>query len=205
MTDGTIDLAHLIAFNLTLLAAIASPGPALLVAIRTTLASGRRAGVATGAGLGTMAATWTLLALLGLDGLFQLVPWGYMAAKGAGALYLLHIAYRTWKGARAGIADRARPARHAFRDGFLINLLNPKSVLFAAAVLVVIFPAGLGPWEMAIVVGNHLAVELAFYAALAAAMSSETVRGRYLAAKRHLDRGAALLLGALGLRLLVDR
>ncbi len=58
--------AHLIAFNLTLLAALASPGPAMLVAIRATLLGGRSHGIATGLGLGTMAALWTGTALLGL-------------------------------------------------------------------------------------------------------------------------------------------
>ena len=35
---------HLLAFNLTLLAAIASPGPSLLFLVRTTMAEGRAAG-----------------------------------------------------------------------------------------------------------------------------------------------------------------
>jgi threonine/homoserine/homoserine lactone efflux protein len=38
-------IEHLIAFNIALFAAIASPGPALLVAIQTTLSSGRTAGM----------------------------------------------------------------------------------------------------------------------------------------------------------------
>ncbi len=46
-----IDAAHRVAFNRTLLAALASPGPALLLALRTTLVAGPRAGIATGAGL----------------------------------------------------------------------------------------------------------------------------------------------------------
>ena len=57
---------QLLAFNVALLVAIASPGPALLMAIKTTLSGGRTAGIAVGAGLGLMAATWTLMALLGL-------------------------------------------------------------------------------------------------------------------------------------------
>ncbi|WP_425039307.1 hypothetical protein [Primorskyibacter sp. S187A] len=43
---------HLVAFNITLLAAILSPGPAMLYFIRTTLAEGRRAGIFTVLGLG---------------------------------------------------------------------------------------------------------------------------------------------------------
>ena len=57
MTPGQV-----LAFNIALLFAIASPGSALLVAVQTTLRYGRAAGIAVGAGLGSMAATWTLLA-----------------------------------------------------------------------------------------------------------------------------------------------
>ena len=56
----------LLAFNLVLMAALASPGAALLYCIKTCVSAGRIAGLATGAGLGTAAALWTLAALLGL-------------------------------------------------------------------------------------------------------------------------------------------
>ena len=198
--------AHLIAFNLTLLAALASPGPALLIAVRSTLARGRAAGICTGLGLGTMAALWTLAALLGLDTLFRLFPWAYTAAKVTGALYLLWIAVQTWRNARApiGPAPEARTGR-AFLTGFTVNLLNPKSVLFAAAVLVVIFPAGLTPAEVGLITLNHLLVEIIAYSALAWLLARDAVRIRYLALKHIFDRAAATILGALGLRLLIDR
>ena len=198
-------IEHLVAFNIALLAAIASPGPALLIAIQTTLRSGRKAGIAIGCGLGLMAATWTLMALLGLDAIFRLVPWAYVAAKALGAIYLLYIAWGMWRGARNPVEARSQPARHAFRQGFLINVLNPKSVLFAAAVLVVIFPAGMTLFENSVVVLNHLFVEVLFYTALAFGMSTRRVSNGYLKAKVYLDRTASVILGALGIRLLIGR
>lgn len=196
---------QLIAFNVALVAAMASPGPALLVLIRTAVAEGRLAGVACGCGLATMAATWTLLALLGLEGIVRMVPWLYAVAKVAGALYLIYLAVKTWRGARDALALDVRPVRHAFRDGVLVNLANPKSVLFAAAVLVVIFPAGLPLADKAVVVANHLVVELTVYAILATALGAAAVSRRYLRAKFWLDRFAAVALGALGARLLASR
>lgn len=198
-------IEHLIAFNLALFAAILSPGPALLVAIRTTLSAGRRAGIAIGCGLGLMASLWTLLALLGLDAVFTLFPWFYFLAKTAGAVYLLYIAYKMWTGARDRIEASAQPARHAFRQGFLINLLNPKSVLFAAAVLILVFPADMSAVENLIVVVNHALVEFSFYTVLAIGMSTTTVGQRYLRAKLYIDRMAAAVLGSLGIRLWASR
>ena len=43
-----------------------------------------------------------------------------------------------------------------FVRGVLINLTNPKSVMFAAVVLIVVFPPKLGLAETAFIVGNHL-------------------------------------------------
>ncbi|USG62259.1 LysE family translocator [Sneathiella marina] len=196
---------HILAFNLAVLAAIASPGPAMLVAIRTTLTSGRRAGLAIGAGLGLVAALWTLAALLGLEALFKIFPWAYTAAKVGGAVYLLYVAVRMWAGARQRLQPAATPTTHAFRQGLMINLLNPKSVLFAAAVLIVIFPAGLSPIENAFIVVNHLLVEIICYSTLAAVMSTPAISGPYLKAKIYIDRVAAVILGLLGIRLITDR
>ncbi|MBF9041941.1 LysE family transporter [Rhodobacterales bacterium HKCCE4037] len=202
----TIDWVHVLAFNATLLAAIASPGPSLLFLTRTAMAEGRAAGLAAAAGLGLMAALWTLAALLGLDALFTLFPWTYTAVKLAGAAYLVWIAVQTWRHARDPIGPAAQTTRgRAFRKGLLVNLANPKSVLFAGAVIVVIFPEGLTAADKALIFANHLAVEWTIQPLLAFALSTAAVRTRYLGAKHFFDRVAAGVLGALGLRLVLDR
>ena len=195
----------LLAFNLVLMAAIASPGAALLFAIRTSVSSGRAAGIATGLGLASMAATWTLAALLGLESVFALFPWAYVVLKIGGAAYLMYLAVMTWRGANAPLGEAARPRGRAFLDGVLVNLGNPKSVLFAAAVIVVVFPQGLAAADIALIVANHWILEVIFYTVFATALSSARARTGYLRAKPVLDRIAATLLGALGLRLLLER
>ena len=167
--------------------------------------SGRRAGIAVGLGLGLMASLWTTMALLGLETIFKLMPWAYMIMKFLGALYLLYIAFVMWRDARDEIEVRMAPSRHAFRQGFLVNAFNPKSVLFAAAVLVVIFPKDMTLIENAAVVFNHLLVEMCFYTAVAFAMSTTAARNTYLKAKVYIDRIASVVLSVLGLRLLLSR
>ena len=193
---------HVIAFNITLLAAMASPGPALVVAIRTVLSAGGRAGMAIGCGLGITAAGWTLAALVGLDAVFRLFPWSYMLVKIVGGLYLSYLAYGIWKAAPQPVAEAEIPAGHAFRSGLLVNLSNPKSVLFAAAVLVAIFPPDMDVAHKLAIAGNHLGIELAFYAVLAATMSRQAVRTRYFAMKLYLDRFAAVVLQVLAVNIL---
>ncbi len=196
---------HLIVFNLTLLAALASPGPALLVAIRSTLTGGLKSGIATGAGLALIASFWTLAALLGLDLVFHLFPWAYTAVRIVGAGYLIWIAISAWRNADAALRQEPVARQKAFLTGATVNLLNPKSVLFAGAVLVVIFPPDLTLGSKLLIVANHFLVEVIVYSALAWLLSSAPVRAAYMRAKPGLDRASAVILGGLGLRLLVDR
>jgi len=200
-----MELVHVLAFNAALIVAIFSPGPALLYFVQSTLAYGRPAGIVTCLGLATMASIWTLLALLGLDGLFRLVPWAYAGLKTAGALYLIFIAWQAWKNAHRPVEAAERPHARAYLGGFLVNLANPKSVLFSAAVLVVIFPPDIAMAAKAFVAFNQFAVEALFYSAFAVLLSSRSVSRRYLRAKPILDRIAATVLGGLGIRLLVER
>ena len=195
----------MIAFNLVLLASLASPGPAMLYAIKTTMASGRLAGCLSGLGLGTMAALWTLAAFLGLEAVFELFPWAYTALRIGGALYLMWIALHTWRNARVPLSEAPNLRARSFAAGLLVNAGNPKSMLFAASVILVIFPKDLSAAEIGLVVLNNWVLEVSFYAILACVLSGATARRGYLALKPTFDRIAATLLGAFGLRLLLEK
>ena len=141
-----LDSASIITFNLVLLAAILSPGPAFLFIVTTSLSRGRAAGFAAGLGLGSMAALWTLLAVLGLEALMELVPGLYLAIRIAGAGYLLWMAVDLWRDngppdtEPSGDQVFSGGLHHLFMRGFIINLMNPKSVVFAASIIVMISP-----------------------------------------------------------------
>lgn len=201
----SLTLAELVAFNAVLLAALVSPGAAMLFITRATVTGGRSAGIPTGIGLGTAAAIWTLSALLGLEAVFSLFPWTYTALKIGGALYLIWIAIQTWRHARDPLSDAPKARGGAVLSGMMLNFGNPKSMLFAAAVIVVIFPQGLAPADIAVIVLNHWALELIFYTILALALSTPQVRQGYMRLKPVFDRIAATLLGALGLRLILEK
>ncbi|MFT4960905.1 MAG: threonine/homoserine/homoserine lactone efflux protein [Paracoccaceae bacterium] len=204
-------IEHLIAYNIALLVSILSPGPSMIYLIRNTLTGGRRTGIVTAIGLGVMAVCWTIMALLGLGGVFRVFPWAYTTFKIVGAGFLIYIAWSTWRNASAPIVQTGTPRSHraflgsAFLGGILVNLGNPKSVLFAAAVLLVIFPADLSALDKILIAANHLAVELTLQPLLAILLSTGAISRRYLAIKPTLDRIAALALGAIGGRLLLDR
>ena len=201
----TLTLPLPVASNPVLPPAPLPPGAAMLFITRATVTGGRAAGIATGLGLGTAAAMWTLAALLGLEAVFTLFPWTYTALKIGGALYLIWIALQTWRHARDPLGEAPTPRGRALQSGMILNFGNPKSMLFAAAVIVVVFPQGLAPADIAVIVLNHWLLELIFYTGLALALSTPHVRRGYVSLKPVLDRIAATLLGALGLRLILEK
>lgn len=195
----------LLAFNAILLVALASPGAAMLFALKTSVSSGRRAGVLTGLGLACAATGWTAAAFLGLEAVFAVFPWTYTALKTGGALYLLYLARATWRAAHAPPGQAPKGHGRAFSDGLLVNLGNPKSMLFAAAVIVVVFPQNMTPAGIGLVLLNHLILEMLFYTFLAMLLSSPPARAGYLRLKPFFDRVAALMLGGFGLKLLLGK
>ena len=204
-----LDSASIITFNLVLLAAILSPGPAFLFIMTTSLSRGRAAGFATGLGLGSMAALWTLLAVLGLEGLMALVPGLYLAIRVAGALYLFWIAAGLWRD--KGLPDTEPSGdrvfsgglQHLFMRGFIINLMNPKSVVFAASAIVMIFPPDISLAAMMVVPVNHLLIEYIVYFAFAFVFSRAAVRRGYLRRRVIFNRAAAIIMAGLALRMAV--
>lgn len=201
---SALTLGHLLAFNVALFFAVAAPGPAFLVCTQASLKGGVRAGVVTGLGLGLVAGLWTLAALLGLDALFNAFPRAYTVMTIAGAALVLVFALATWCAADQPVSDAPQvSSRRAFLQGAALNLANPKSIIFSAGVLLVIFPPGLSPTEMALVTANHVLLEIIVYSTLAWLLNRASVRARYLAVKPRIMRIMAVVLALLGLRLLI--
>ena len=193
------------AFNLAVVLAALGPGPAFLLCVDTSLRGGRKAGMLCGLGLAIVAGLWTLAALAGLDALFDAFPFAYTTLRIGGGVLIVLFAVQIWRTAKdpVDISARAGSKRRAFFRGAALNLGNPKSILFSAGVLLVIFPPGLSAADMAFVTANHIALEAVVYAVLAFVLSRRAVRRRYLAFKPTLNRAMALVLGGLGLRLLI--
>jgi threonine/homoserine/homoserine lactone efflux protein len=118
-----------------------TPGPANLFAVATGLQKGKRAALAGVAGLNVGTLVWFAGAALGLSALIAAYPAVFRWMAYAGALYVAWLGVQALRGALRAQADAGpahvlvRPGRSAFRDGFLVQLTNPKALLFFVAVL----------------------------------------------------------------------
>jgi len=121
------------------LALLLVPGPAVLFIIAQSVAQGRTAGFVSDLGIHAATLVHVAAATLGLSAILASSALAFSVVKYAGAAYLI------WLGLRK-IFGRVEPAgadgtvrrlsyRRLFRDGFVVNLLNPKTALFFLAFL----------------------------------------------------------------------
>jgi threonine/homoserine/homoserine lactone efflux protein len=128
----------LTAFAIASVVVAVTPGPAVFYIVTRSLSQGRRAGLASVAGVALGNLGNALGASLGLAALFSISALAFSVVKYAGAGYLIYLGIKAWRRpvrlepARLGAA--ARPAR-VFRDGLVVALLNPKTALFFSAFL----------------------------------------------------------------------
>ena len=120
---------------------ILAPGPSVLFVIARAIAWGRATAVFTVAGNVTGAFTLSVFVALGLGPILQRSELAYIAVQWGGGLYLIYLGVDAIRKRSAHAADMtnqgeiAPSIRRSIRDGFWVGALNPKGVVFFAAVL----------------------------------------------------------------------
>jgi threonine/homoserine/homoserine lactone efflux protein len=115
-----------------------TPGPAVLFIVARSVEQGRAAGLVSVLGIHLGTIVHIVAAAIGLSALVVSSALAFAVVRYLGAAYLI------WMGVRTLMAKdpdpeapvvRAGPLRRAFRDGFLVNLFNPKTAIFFLAFL----------------------------------------------------------------------
>jgi threonine/homoserine/homoserine lactone efflux protein len=145
----------LAAFGVASLVLAATPGPGVLYIVTRTLAQGRRAGLASVAGVALGNLGNAMGASLGLAALLAVSSLAFNVVKYAGAAYLVWLGIKALRDTTVIVAASAHfdAPQHAriLRDGFVVALLNPKTALFFAAFLPQFMtPNGSVAWQSAL-------------------------------------------------------
>jgi threonine/homoserine/homoserine lactone efflux protein len=120
---------------------ILAPGPSVLFVIARAIAWGRKTAVFTVAGNVTGAFVLSTFVAFGLGPILQNSDLAYIAVQWGGGLYLVYlgidaIRHRTTHAADMRNQGEVAPSvRRSMRDGFWVGALNPKGLVFYAAVL----------------------------------------------------------------------
>ena len=133
MTDADAFLV----FVLASLALAVVPGPAVLYIVAQSIHGGRRAGVVSALGVSTGGIFHATAAVVGLSAVLAASATAFTAVKLAGAAYLVYLGIRTLLSRDDRIAGRsAEPTLwRTYRQGVVVNVLNPKTALFFLAFL----------------------------------------------------------------------
>ena len=126
-----------VAFLLTTLVVVATPGAGALFTIGAGLGRGRRAGLVAAVGCTLGIVPHLLAAATGLAALMHASALAFQGLKYAGVAYLLFLAWTTLRDKGALGVDAAEPssAWRTIRQAVLLNLLNPKLTIFFVAFL----------------------------------------------------------------------
>lgn len=129
-----VDPLTLAAFVPLSLALNLTPGADMLFCLGQGLNSGPRSAWAASAGISAGSMVHVTLAGLGLGALVATLPWAFDVIRWLGVAYLVHLAIAAVRhGAAPSASAVPNPVRRAFRQGLVVNISNPKVILFVLA------------------------------------------------------------------------
>ena len=132
------DPGTLAVFAAAAIALLVIPGPAVLYIVTQSIEHGRTAGLVSMLGIQTGGLVHVLAAALGLSALLMRSATAFEIVKFAGAGYLIFLGLRKLFSRERFETTSERPPRRLdrlYRQGIVVNVLNPKTALFFLAFL----------------------------------------------------------------------
>jgi threonine/homoserine/homoserine lactone efflux protein len=189
-------------FVVTALALLAIPGPAVLYIVSRSVDQGRRAGIASVLGVTTGTVVYVTLATVGLSSLILASTVAFDAVRFVGAAYLIFLGVRRLLTRHEDSLEVERPPRtlrRLYTQGLVVNLLNPKTIVFIFAFIPQFVDVGAGRvWLQVMLLGLTLAglglVSDSLYA-FAAGSIADRLRGSRGMARFERWFGGSILIG----------
>ncbi|MFC6018244.1 LysE family translocator [Plantactinospora solaniradicis] len=211
-----MDIEVVVAFVLAVFLLSIAPGPDMMFIIANSLTGGPRAGLVAAVGMSTGLAVHTFAAAFGLSALLRLAPWILDGVRVAGAVFLIYLAVDALRAGRqrqAETPELRQPAARSIRKVYLMatltNIANPKVVLFYLAFIPQFLSTGTGSWPVAtqLLALGGLFVVVGLLVDGSVGVLSGRLAQQVLhrpAVRRRLDQVAAVVFGALAVRLIAD-
>lgn len=116
-----------------------SPGAGAIASMSSGLNYGFRHGYSNAIGLQLALALQILIVAAGVGVLFATTSWAFLVVKCFGVIYLLYLAYKQWIAPIQDIEIKQetiyQSRRSLMLNGFVVNMSNPKAIVFLLAVL----------------------------------------------------------------------
>ena len=207
----TYDATHWLTFLTTAVVLNLAPGPDLAFILGQT-AKGGLSGVAAMLGIWTGALCHVVLAVMGLSAIVATSAHAFSAVKWVGVTYLLWLSFQAFRSSGGTLTPEPCGSSldwwAVFRQGVLVDALNPKVAIFFLSFLPQFVVPGVGPvWIQTLahgvlVIGVAALIEPPLVLA-GAGITCRVRDSRQLAV--FLDRGLGLVLFGLGAKLALTR
>lgn len=132
-----------------------APGPDMIYILTKTISGGKKIGIASVIGVCTGALFHVIIASLGLSAILFASPFAFMIVKYIGAVYLLYLAIQAFRSSSIEFdtnikKDSSKEIWKTFKQGVLIDILNPKVAIFFMAFLPQFVREGYGSsaWQL---------------------------------------------------------
>jgi threonine/homoserine/homoserine lactone efflux protein len=208
------DITQLVLFFAAALVLAVTPGPGIFYVAARALSGGRAEGIASSFGTGLGGLMHVLAGSLGVSAIVLASAELFTALKLVGAAYLVWLGLRTLQVARrdalaaleGGAAVQPLGARRAFREGVLVEALNPKTAAFFLAFVPQFLDLSAGNVAVQFVVFGLVSVALNTLADVGVAFAAGSIRTGVAARPGLIRRlrevsGAAMIALGLGLAL----
>lgn len=204
--------ASLLAFSLVALILVITPGPDFATVVPNAL---RGRGVSTSFGTASGLAVHAGIAVAGLSSIVLASDVAFSIVKYAGAAFLIYLGVKAiYKSSRSSSHKPVQPenprpaglpltAGHAYRQGFLVNVLNPKAPLIYLSIMPQFMVTGVSTTTQLLLKSLVLVgLALTWYFVLTALVT--TLRPLINRASRWIDRVTGAVLIALGIRVALE-
>jgi threonine/homoserine/homoserine lactone efflux protein len=200
-------------FFLFLLAAViiaAIPGPGIFYVAARTLSGGRRAGIASTFGTALGGLVHVIAGGLGVSAIILASAQLFTVLKLAGALYLIWLGIRTIREAGHLPTEQmgAIGFRRAFREGIVVEALNPKTAAFFLAFIPQFLEPAAGHPALQFMTLGLISVTLNTFADVIVTVAASAARAglvRRAHLVRRLRQGSGIFMAGLGISLALAR
>ncbi|GIH44932.1 Threonine/homoserine/homoserine lactone efflux protein [Microbispora rosea] len=196
-------LTTLALFAAATLALLLVPGPAVLYIVTRSVAQGRAAGLVSVLGVHTGSLVHIAAAAFGITALLAASATAFAVVKYLGAAYLLYLGIRKLM-RRTEVEEaevKVASPRRLFGEGFVVNVLNPKTAMFYLAFLPQFVDPARGPVAPQVLVLGAVWVVLGMASDGTYALLASVLAGRLRSsarARRRLDWGSGVVYLGLG-------
>ncbi|MGW5260953.1 LysE family translocator [Microbispora sp. NPDC004025] len=196
-------LPTLALFAAATLALLVVPGPAVLYIVTRSVAQGRSAGLVSVLGVHAGSLVHIAAAAFGITALLAASATAFAVVKYLGAAYLVYLGVRKLmrrpetEDAEVTVASNSR----LFGEGFVVNVLNPKTAMFFLAFLPQFVDPARGPVAPQVLVLGAVWVALGMASDGTYALLASVLAGRLRSsarARRRLDQGSGVVYLGLG-------